>query len=111
LVEFEDEYNELDKKNDFLAYKINLDTKEVFDTDGKLVENDIFFKIVDRGTYSLIDDKGRVLYVIEDDYVPDSIPNEYNDYLDFNIEEGKIKYLDKYKVISEFVTIGKKYAF
>jgi hypothetical protein len=51
----------------------------------------LFEKVVDEGTYELLDGAGKVLAKIENDYVPNRVvPGEYGDYVDLEIVDGVI---------------------
>ncbi len=79
---------------------IDLETKKVISNQ----KDDIFYKVVDTGTYVLLDEEDNVIKTIYDDYVPNCIPNEYNDYIDLEIQDGKITNWDSTKdqIINEF---------
>lgn len=48
----------------------------------------IEMKVVDGGSYTVLDENGETIIEISDDYVPGWIPGEYGDYIDFNIDES-----------------------
>ncbi len=51
----------------------------------------LFEKVVDQGTYELLDVDGDVLATIENDYVPNGVvPGQYGDYVDLKIVDGVI---------------------
>ena len=47
-----------------------------------------YLKVVDMGFYYLCDSSGEVVASILGDYVPDCLPQEYGDYVDFEIDES-----------------------
>jgi len=47
----------------------------------------LFLKVVDEGSYELLDSIGRPLAKLEYEYVPNCIPQEDGDYINFNIAE------------------------
>ena len=48
-------------------------------------------KVCDEGTYTLLGANDEALAVRENDYVPSCVPEQYGDYVEFNIsEDGKI---------------------
>jgi hypothetical protein len=74
----------------------------VVDLDTGIIRNwpklaaEVFMKVVDGGSYYLFDACGNQLAAIEEDYVPDCIPQQYGDYINFNIKEnGKIEGWEK----------------
>ena len=64
-----------------------------------------YMKVVDEGTYRLLDDKGAVVAYIEQNYVPHGvIPGEHGDYVDFDIDaNGVITNWPKRPDIREFL--------
>lgn len=64
------------------------------------VSHDLYMKVVDTGTYTLLGEDGQELYCVNENYVPDWIPGEYGDYLVFSIgPDGKIAEWDSDAVI------------
>lgn len=63
-------------------------------------------KVVDEGSYYLLDENLNVLYSIEEDYVPDSnsVDGDYGDYIHLHIDlkNGKILNLKKDATFEEF---------
>ena len=47
-----------------------------------------YLKVVDMGFYYLLSSSGEVVASILGDYVPDCLPQEYGDYVDFEIDES-----------------------
>ena len=75
-----------------------LDENQGVGTQEEVDDNHTFFlymKVVDTGTYTLLDGNMNVLASIDEDYVPDntSIPGDYGDYMDLviNIRTGIIE--------------------
>ena len=56
------------------------------------IEYNLYMKVTDEGTYTLLDANKNVLASLHEEYVPDnySIPGEYGDYIDFKIKNGFI---------------------
>jgi len=53
------------------------------------VSGDFYLKVVDMGSYYLVDSEDNVLKSIEQDYVPNELINgEWGDYVDFKIDEN-----------------------
>ncbi len=92
-------YGEEDIPNDFpfrngdmWEAEIDIETGSVKDWPiGK--SGDLKMKVVDMGTYTLLDEKGEEVAKIENDYVPNElIPGRFGDYVDLSIDEnGKVK--------------------
>ena len=71
--------------------QINVDTGVIVNWEqGKTAK--VHFKVCDSGSYSLQNEYGNNILMIEDDYVPNKlIPGEYGDYIIMTIDEnGKI---------------------
>jgi hypothetical protein len=71
--------------------QINVDTGVIVNWEqGKTAK--VHFKVCDSGSYSLQNEYGNNILMIEDDYVPNKlIPGEYGDYIIMSIDEnGKI---------------------
>lgn len=91
-------YDDEDMPNDFpgrtgdlWSVMIDIDAGKILNWPG--VEYELHMKVCDQGTYTLMDDAGKKLSEIEEDYVPNSlIPGEYGDYIDMQIAaDGTIK--------------------
>lgn len=53
------------------------------------VTADIHFKVCDAGSYYLLDDSGKIVLQIEQDYVPNKlVPGEYGDYIIMQVAEN-----------------------
>jgi len=64
---------------------------------------DIFEKICDEGTYTLLDENDEEIASIHQDYVPCIVPNEYGDYIALKIDDtGKLSNFVKDADISDF---------
>ena len=79
---YDSEYNYLEDENGLITINIDLNTKKTN------LKEDIYFKVVDRGTYTLVD--GDTYIRVSNEYVPASIPNDYGDYLDLEVQDGKV---------------------
>ena len=66
---------------------IELDTGRIVDwPQGKCAE--VYLKVCDSGRYILMND-GEIVESI-DDYVPDFVPNDYGDYINFDIDASGV---------------------
>lgn len=67
-------------------------------------EGDLYLKVVDMGTYTLIDEAMMNVGQVSDDYVPHGVvPGEYGDYIDLEINtEGTITNWTQSLDFSEF---------
>jgi len=111
LVNLPVRYDEEDIPNDFPLRegkmwnaKIEIDTGKIEGWPMGQV-GEFYMKVVDEGTYRLLDDKGAVVASIEQNYVPHGvIPGEYGDYVDFDIDaNGVITNWPKRPDIREFL--------
>jgi len=82
-IQFKDSHGDFDNENQVIL--INLENMEIT---GNENGEDVWSKVVDTATYTLIYDGGQT--EISNDYVPNCIPNEYGDYLDLCVMSGKI---------------------
>ncbi len=74
-------------KEGMVIITIDLETKILTSNQ----KDDIFCEVVDTGTYVLLDEERQVIKIIDYYYIPDCIPNEYNnDYIDLELQDGKI---------------------
>ena len=92
-VRFRDEdipYDFPNRKNDWLDLTINADTGEILDFPKNFSYN-VNMKVVDEGTYTLLDQNKNEIAKIEQDYVPKVIPGEWGDYINLIIENGYVK--------------------
>ena len=96
-------YDEEDIPNDFPLRKgdmwrgtIDIETGIIRDwPKGK--SGNMFMKVCDEGTYTLLGTNDEVLSVRENNYVPSCIPEEYGDYVKFDINtNGKIAKWSEY---------------
>jgi hypothetical protein len=84
--------------------KINVDTGVIVNWEqGKTAK--VHFKVCDSGSYSLQNEYGNNILMIEDDYVPNKlIPGEYGDYIIMTIDEnGKIDEWETPADFSDFI--------
>ena len=57
----------------------------------KGLAHELYMKVVDCGTYTLLDPTGAQLAIIENDYVPHGVvPGKYGDYVDLKINEDGV---------------------
>lgn len=92
-VRYQDEdipYDFPNRKNDWLDLTINADTGEILDFPKNFSYN-VNMKVVDEGTYILLDQNKNEIAKIEQDYVPKVIPGEWGDYINLIIENGYVK--------------------
>ncbi len=91
-------------KNPEQNITIDLETKEIIGNEDGL---GIWSKLVDTGVYTLFTEDGVITIV--DDYVPDCIPNEYGDYIDLDVKDGKVINWTSTteEIIAEFTKKGK----
>ena len=97
LVNLPVRYDEEDIPNDFPLREGDMWNAKIEIDTGKIEgwplgrTGEFYMKVVDGGTYRLLDDKGAVVAAIEQDYVPHGvIPGEYGDYVDFKIDAGGV---------------------
>ena len=84
--------------------QINVDTGVIVNWEqGKTAK--VHFKVCDSGSYSLQNEYGNNILMIEDDYVPNKlIPGEYGDYIIMTIDEnGKIDEWETPADFSDFI--------
>ena len=103
-------YGEEDIPNDFPGRvgdtwmaRVEIETGKIVDwTNG--VAADFSMKVVDEGSYHLIDENNNSVASIEEDYVPNGvIPGEYGDYIEMEInEQGVITNWPKSPDLSAF---------
>ena len=88
-------YEDLPKRcGDYWKFVIDIDSGTIIEWDYP-EDYKIHLKVCDSGMYNLLDPKGNEVCPEYHYYVPDAIPNGYNDYLDFTIlPNGKIKEWD-----------------
>lgn len=111
-------YEEKDMPNDFPFRKgdmwvptVDIDTGKIRDwPQGR--EAELYMKVRDQGSYYLLDAQGVQLAAIENDYVPDCIPGEYGDYIEFDIAaDGTVRqwkhHCDADEVQSSFFPNGR----
>lgn len=92
-----------DSANNLLTLKVVFDSGEVVGWPKAQDWNlDIYLKVVDTGTYRLLDPDGNILSEIQD-YVPRLVPNEFGDYVDLKInDDGFIDNWPSKKDFSQF---------
>lgn len=90
-------YDEEDIPNDFPMRMGDLWSASVEVDTGKILNwpigrsGDLHMKVVDEGSYSLLDKDSNIILSIEQDYVPNGIvPGRYGDYIDLKIDENGI---------------------
>ena len=84
------------------SIRVAIDTGQVLDwpEDRPL---DLYMKVVDGGTYRLLDANGSEVAALEQEYVPGVVPGEYGDYVDLWIDKhGVITNWPKKPDVSEF---------
>lgn len=104
-------YEEEDIPNDFPFRKGDVWSPTIELSTGKIVDwpsgvsADFSMKICDQGSYFLLDEKGKTILSIENNYVPNSlIPGEFGDYIKMTIDEnGVITNWPKRPSIHEFI--------
>lgn len=74
------------RTGDVWTVTVDVETGQIRDWPAGVEPRDIEMKVVDGGTYELLDPAGKVVAGIEQDYVPDCIPGDYGDYIDFKID-------------------------
>ncbi len=74
------------RRGDMWDVVIDIDTGQIKDWPSGTKPLDLYMKICDSGSYLLVDKSGAVVRAFKNDYVPDFIPGEYGDYLDFKID-------------------------
>lgn len=75
------------RKGDMWRVIVNIDTGKIQDWPAG-VSRDLSMKVVDGGSYRLMDADRGVVAAIEQDYVPHSVvPGEYGDYIELDIQE------------------------
>ena len=68
--------------NDVWTVKIDANNGQIQNWPEGKESSSLHLKIVDTGTYKLLDDSGEVIASIKEDYVPnDLVPGEYGDYV------------------------------
>lgn len=92
------------RKGDLWKAKVELDTGKIVDWPaGK--SGDLYMKVCDEGTYTLLDDAGQKVAAIEQNYVPHGVvPGKYGDYVDLEIsEDGTITNWPRKPDLSAFI--------
>lgn len=91
-VDYGDEDMPLDyphRKDDVWTVTVDLDTGQIRDWPTGVPAHHLYMKVCDSGTYCLLDGNDQpVGRVLEQEYVPDCIPGECGDYVDFRIDEA-----------------------
>ncbi len=90
------------RNGDMWRVVVNADTGQIVGWNGK--GKRVYMKVVDQGTYELLDGSGTVIASVNQDYVPHCIPNDYSDYLNFDIDSNGIitNWPKRFVDISEF---------
>lgn len=105
-------YEEEDIPNDFPLRKGDMWSAIVEVDTGKILDwpigrsGEMHMKVVDQGSYYLLDKEGNTVLSIEEDYVPHGIvPGSYGDYIELKIDEnGIITNWPKRPSIEDFIT-------
>jgi len=84
-ISFEDGYGEF--VSELQEVFINLDTMTITGNEDGM---NVWSKVVDTGMYMLFDEDMNAMYEIAGDYVPNCVPNEYGDYIDIEVQNGKV---------------------
>lgn len=74
------------RRGDVWDITIDVETGKIRDWPQGLAPRNVYMKVCDQGTYSLLDASGAVIERVDEDYVPSCIPGEYGDYVDFKID-------------------------
>ena len=77
------------RQGNLLDVTIDIDTGAIRDWPAGLGESAVNMKVVDGGSYYLMD-HDTVLASIEHDYVPDCLPGDYGDYVEWHIDRRGI---------------------
>lgn len=91
-------YDEEDMPNDYphrhgdtWDVTIDVETGQIHAWPAGIKPRELSMKVVDEGSYYLLDSSGRELGKRERNYVPDCIPGSYGDYIEFKIDaSGRI---------------------
>ncbi len=102
-------YDEEDMPNDFPFRKddvwdivVDIDTGKI-ENWPEGVENSLYMKVCDEGSYFLLDANREEVGSIINDYVPKAVPGEYGDYINFEIaSDGTITNWKKKPNVSKF---------
>jgi hypothetical protein len=92
-VKYDDEdmpYDYPHRQGDVWDIRVNIDNGQIEDWPNGVAPLELYMKVTDAGQYFVLRDDGRILWSVAD-YVPSFIPNNYGDYLTFQIDtDGKI---------------------
>jgi len=90
------------RNGDVLTMTFDVQTGEILDFP-KETEADIYMKVCDEGTYTLLDGDRKEIKKITNDYVPNGIvPGEFGDYVALKIKDGFITNLVKQPHLKDF---------
>jgi hypothetical protein len=88
-------YDEDDMPNNYPHRKGNVWAIDIDAVDGQIrgwppgvAPLHLSMKVVDEGSYEVLDENGGTILKVDQNYVPDWIPGEYGDYIDFKISSG-----------------------
>lgn len=104
-------YDEEDIPNDFPLRKGDMWSAIVEVDTGKILDwpigrsGEMYMKVVDGGSYYLLDKEGNTVLSLEQDYVPHGIvPGKYGDYIELKInDQGIITNWKKNPSIDDFI--------
>lgn len=93
------------REGDLWKAKVEIDTGRILDWPAGR-SADLHLKVCDEGTYTLLDENGKLLAKLENEYVPHGVvPGSYGDYVEFTInEDGIITNWRKKPDVSDFFT-------
>jgi len=90
-------FNDEDIPNDYPhrsgdKWNITVDaaTGKIRDWPKGVKSRNVRIKVHDAGSYCLLDEAGMMIALVEQDYVPDYIPGDLGDYVDFKIDENGV---------------------
>jgi len=76
------------RKGDMWNIVVNVDTGKIEGWPEGIEPRELYMKVCDEGTYTLLTPTGTEIVERENDYVPHSmVPGQYGDYIDFKIDE------------------------
>lgn len=79
------------RRGDMLTLTIDIDTGQIANWPADAGARKVFMKVCDSGSYYLIGADGSEVAKLENEYVPNCIPGDSGDYVDFKIDAtGKI---------------------
>jgi hypothetical protein len=91
------------RKGDMLGLTVEIDTGKLHPHFPKGLTARVRMKVCDQGTYTLYSPDGTLIKRLENEYVPHGlVPGEYGDYVDLQIEGGKIINWPKHPSLKDF---------